>query len=389
MMYFWIVVAVMMLLSLAFIVMPLSRPRRPAGQSAAQASLAIHRERLKELETAHSQGQISAQALTEARDEIARLVLADSAAPGSSEAAKELAGADRGAVLGAALIIPALAVLLYFWLGDVGALNESTAPQPAPMVASAPAQDSDAEHGVAEMVARLESRLLSTPDDVQGWTLLGRSYGYLKQYDKAVGAMSKANSLEPDNPRVMADLAELLMLSNGHKIDARVQGLLDKVLALEPEHAKAKFLLGLKKPGGLKDAAAATDVVPTATVASVGGGKLVIRVSISPQLRESLPPDATVFVFARPAQGPRMPLAIVRRSARELPLQVELSDAQAMSPEHRMSQHARVIVGARVSASGNAMPSPGDLEGLSAAFDWTQASAAGGATQVEIDHVVR
>lgn len=371
---FWIAVAVMMLACLAFIMLPLSRARTQVTASEAQVSLAIHRERLRELELSHAQGITSAAALRQDRDDIARQILADAVADSAALASAPVPAADRGALLGAAFVIPTLAVVLYFWLGDVGALNEITAAR-----AGAPAmQGAGAEHSVAQMVARLETRLQAAPEDAEGWALLGRSYGYLQQHDKSVAALTRASALDGGNTRFLADLAEALMLSNGHRIDARVQGLLDKVLAQEPEHPKARFLLGLKSSGD-------APLTAPRNGAPAPPASLKVRVALSGSLRATLPAEATVFVFARPVQGPRMPLAIVRRAARELPFEVALSDAQAMSAQHRLSQHRHVIVGARVSASGNATASPGDLQGLGAPVEWARA----GVTQVEIDHVVR
>jgi cytochrome c-type biogenesis protein CcmH len=77
-------------------------------------------------------------------------------------------------------------------------------------------------------------------------------------------------------------------------------------------------------------------------------------------------PADTVFIFVRPADGPRMPLAVIRKQVRELPAAFSLDDTMAMSTGMKLSAHPRLIVGARISKSGNAVPQPGDLEGLSA-----------------------
>ena len=89
--------------------------------------------------------------------------------------------------------------------------------------------------------------------------------------------------------------------------------------------------------------------------------------SLAPALKAKAAPDDTVFVFARPAEGSRVPIAIVRKQVRDLPFAFRLDDSLAMSPASLLSTAGRVIVGARVSKSGQAMPQPGDLEGLSAA----------------------
>ena len=90
---------------------------------------------------------------------------------------------------------------------------------------------------------------------------------------------------------------------------------------------------------------------------------------LSAALQAQAAPEDTVFIFARPAEGARMPLAIMRKQVKDLPFDFKLDDSQAMSPAARLSGAKRVIVGARISKSGQAMPQPGDLEGLSAPVD--------------------
>ena len=77
-------------------------------------------------------------------------------------------------------------------------------------------------------------------------------------------------------------------------------------------------------------------------------------------------PEDTVFIFARPAEGARVPLAVLRKQVRDLPSDFSLDDSLAMSPAARLSQASSVIVGARISKSGNPMSQPGDIEVLSA-----------------------
>ncbi len=86
-------------------------------------------------------------------------------------------------------------------------------------------------------------------------------------------------------------------------------------------------------------------------------------VSLSRSLAAQAGPDDTVFIFARAAEGSRMPLAVLRKRVRDLPASFTLDDSLAMSPAAKLSGAPRVIVGARVSKSGNATPSPGDLTG--------------------------
>ena len=106
---------------------------------------------------------------------------------------------------------------------------------------------------------------------------------------------------------------------------------------------------------------------PVATDAGVKG--VSGTVTLAPALNAKVKPDDVVFVFARAAQvaeGPRMPLAILKRKVSELPLKFTLDDSMAMSPAAKISTTPQVIVGARISKSGEAMPRAGDLQGASA-----------------------
>ena len=89
-------------------------------------------------------------------------------------------------------------------------------------------------------------------------------------------------------------------------------------------------------------------------------------VALSPEITDKVSPGDTVYIFARAAQGPRIPLAILRKQVGDLPMQFTLDDSMAMTPNMRLSSFPEVVVGARVSKSGNATPQAGDFEAISA-----------------------
>jgi cytochrome c-type biogenesis protein CcmH len=109
---------------------------------------------------------------------------------------------------------------------------------------------------------------------------------------------------------------------------------------------------------------------PAAAAGTSGGGTpgaagqaISVSVALDPALTAQAAPESTVFIYARAVQGPRMPLAILRRQVKDLPVTVTLDDSLAMTPAMTLSKFDQVTIGARVSASGNAMPQSGDLEG--------------------------
>ena len=112
---------------------------------------------------------------------------------------------------------------------------------------------------------------------------------------------------------------------------------------------------------------AATPAAPVATTAAPAGAKIAGTVQLSPALASKVSPTDTVYIFARAVDGPRMPLAILKKQAKDLPVTFALDDSMAMSPSLALSNFASVVVGARVSKSGSATPQSGDLEGLSSA----------------------
>jgi len=95
-----------------------------------------------------------------------------------------------------------------------------------------------------------------------------------------------------------------------------------------------------------------------------------LSVSLAPALQNSLNPEHTLFIYARAAQGPRMPLAIVSHKAGELPLNTQLNAGMAMMPRMSLTKFPQVIFLARISASGNAITQPGDLLGETDVLEW-------------------
>lgn len=121
---------------------------------------------------------------------------------------------------------------------------------------------------------------------------------------------------------------------------------------------------------------------PETTEAALPGVR--VQVALAPELNGRLPANTPVFIYAKAASGPPMPLAVQRATLGDLPLQVRLDDSMAMMPAMQLSDFPQVIVGARVSPSGQAMPRPGDLQGEAGPV----ASDAAAPISVEIDRVL-
>ncbi|HEY6512949.1 MAG TPA: tetratricopeptide repeat protein, partial [Burkholderiaceae bacterium] len=269
---------------------------------------------------------------------------------------------------------------------------------------------------IEAMVEKLATRLKEQPNDVEGWTMLGRSYAVLGRHEPASAAFKQALALKPDDPALLTDYADTLAASSGGNLEGEPSRLLARALQVDPNNQKALSLAGYaafnrkdyplalrhweklaqlapdseftrliaggidearrRMAGGEPTAAAASAsarpaaTAPPAQAAAAqtpGGAAPAVSgvVKLAPSLRAKTAPDDTVFIYARAAQGARVPLAILRKQVKDLPMNFALDDSMAMSPAAKLSGAAEVIVSARISKSGQAMPQPGDLQGQS------------------------
>jgi cytochrome c-type biogenesis protein CcmH len=254
---------------------------------------------------------------------------------------------------------------------------------------------------IAQMVEALAVRLKEQPDNVQGWLMLARSYNALGRYPEAAQAYAQLVQRVPDDAQLLADYADVLAMTQNRDLSGEPERLIRRAVEIDGNNVKALALLGTlefnrqnfakaaeswqkilplvppesdfarnlqssiaeaQQKGGLAVAPAAAKPAPAA---AAGGGRVSGKVTLAPELAAKAAPTDTVFVFARAAQGPRMPLVILRKQVKDLPAEFVLDDSMAMSPNMRLSSVPQVVVGARISKTGNASVQPGDLEGLS------------------------
>ena len=408
---FWISAALLLVLALALVLPALLKSKSSADNStgdAAQANLSVLRSQLTQLDADFAAGSINADQLALAKSDIERRALEEESSP---EAAVAPARSTRTAwVLG--LTIPLLALSVYGFLGNIQALD--------PANLQAKAENDPTPEQIEAMVSAFAARLEAVPaneaPDPKAWEMLARSYAAMQKFPEANKAYKRAVELNPGNAQIIADHADVLAMLQGQSMVGEPTILFERALVLDPNNLKALALAGsaafekkdfakavqfwekaskLAPPGsdfakglassvdearaasGAPKVAAKSAPTPAATPASIQG-----IVSLSPTLKSKVAPDDTVFIFARAAQGPRMPLAILKRKANELPITFTLDDSTAMADELKLSKFELVIVGARVSKSGNAIPQSGDLVGQSASV-----KAGGGKLALVIDSI--
>ena len=190
----------MVAIALAFVLPPLMRVFKKNSDegSRKQSNIAVYRDQLGELDADMRNGIISREQFEQDHDELERRMLEDiSVAEPDVELANAASG-GRGAVYAVALGIPLLAIALYF---RVGSPNAISAPAPGNQASNQAASPIDASGQVSQQqieanVEKLAKRLEQSPNDVQGWSMLGRSYLNLEKYDEASAAFAKATSLK-------------------------------------------------------------------------------------------------------------------------------------------------------------------------------------------------
>jgi len=376
--------AVLLLLAVAIVLRPLLKGGTGTGVARENANFEIYRDQFAELENDLKSGVLGDAQFDQAKADLERRVLEEAARP-----AEGVSGARRGraAPIAVGLLIPVAAVLLYLQFGTPEGLDVTrhTAGDVSSMTAER----------FQEMTEKLAARMQEKPNDAEGWMMLGRAYRALDRFDEVADALRKAVALRPGNADLLADLAEVLALRSGRTLAGEPTTLLNRALKLDPDNDKVLALSGsaaferkdykaairhwealLKRPVVSSELAQALNArIAEARTLSTGKktvaakpapGRVSGTVTLDAALRARAAPEDTVFVYARAAQGPRMPLAIVKVQVKDLPYNFSLDDSMAMMPEMKLSVFEEVIVAARVSKSGSAKPAAGDLEGASA-----------------------
>ncbi len=425
---FWILTAAMIAAALALLAPPLLRQYKASADATERFNVEIAREHLAELVKQKDAGELSDEEFNQAKRDV-ELALAEDLEGGKAQGARAGSG-GRWALLVAALLIPLITVPTYLQIGSPGLIAQT----PGAAVTA------DAEHGndqlppIGELVKELRQRMEANPDNAEGWFLLGRTYMRLQNYPDAVYAFERVVELLPEDTAGLLSLADALAMRDGRRVGPRAVELLRKALSLDPDSVTAMWLLGnaaadegdtatalnywqrayplldgqpglqaelgqmIAGAGGELPASAATlpPIMPTTEAAGTApaaaaetdgsGAAITVEVALAPSLMGQAAPGDIVFVLARAASGPPMPLAVARHRVSELPLKVTLTDAMAMMPAMKLSSFDQVKITAKVSKSGQAATQPGDLIAADRVVD---SAAPPDSVQLLIDEVVQ
>lgn len=393
---FWFICAALLIVAILFVAIPLWRGISKDNSVARDAAnLEILRDQITEMDNDLKNGLLTPELHEQGKRELqARLLDEVGDTKGIEASAKPHPLKITAIVL--AVLLPLASVGLYLKIGNPNAL--------LPQV----------EHGSGGIVRdeaslnALEQKSAQNPNDPEVLFILARSYVELGRYADGARKYDSLTKLVPNESMLWADYADALAMTHSTLLGAPTK-LLDRALEIDPNNEKALALSGtaamergdyaaalthwgklMKRiPAGSEDAKMIEEGLQQArqmlaqskggkvapvldqinepvTEAQVAGKERITgTVILSDTLKNKADPNDTVFVLARAAEGPKMPLAILRKQVKDLPVNFTLDDSMSMSPAMKMSNFDQVVVVARISKSGNAMPQPGDLLGMS------------------------
>ena len=397
MLLFWISIALITLTTLWLLWRPLTSRSALEMESVQQRNIAIAGERANEINSAFDTGEISAAERDQAMQDL-EMSLADELAS-TQDLEDQFRQASRPGSLLILVLIPLLAFASYSLTSNFQSDRE-VAEQQQPTGEALP---------LADVMAQLEAAVEANPGDQRGLFLLARSYAQLGAFDKAARRFEQLLAIAEPDADLLVSYVDASAMANGRRFDEKMLANLDKALALNPNHVSGLWLAGLANQqfgrpeaalrhwlrlqpalagnpeanqeltlliNSARDqlsgdriqaletelAATQTESTPATTDAGVAAASVRVRVSLAASLQAEAGDSDTVFIFARAASGPPMPLAAVRQPVSALPLTLTLDDSIAMTPQMKLSAFRDVVVGARISKSGQATAQPGDLE---------------------------
>ena len=383
---------------------------RPPVQAAAdaheQANAQVYRDQSTDLAREHALGHLNDAEYAQALEEL-KLRLRDDWVSGPLQAQSGVINRPRKTVLALCLTLPVCAVLLY------GAWGSPMGLDPAALAQSAPDEGPNATvtpEKIAQMVGQLERRLQDEPNNMDAWVMLARLQRSQEKFPASEKSFAKALALAPDDDLAI-ERAEVVAQVQGGDFSGEPWAVINRILKANPNQNNALLLAGSASfsegrfaqaiqywervraslppqsedinaldsalaqarerlapgrasaqsaPSGLASAQPAPPASPS-TSSSVAAARIAGRVSLAPELAAQTSPSDTVFIYATPAQGGRMPLAIVRTTVAALPFDFVLDDSQAMGPQSKLSSASEVVLKARISKTGQAMAQPGEL----------------------------
>lgn len=423
---FWVISGIFIVTALLFIVPTLLRSRNAEQENLEHdaVNITVYRDQLTELGNDLENDILTQEQYNKSKQELQQRMLQD--VPEGEKMAvkknKNIYNIATSVVI--VLILPLAAVFLYLVIGDTRGLLPQAQLVNATQMNRGNGGATAGHDNFSSVLENLIARLDKNPDDIEGWIMLGRTYAIMERYADASNTYAKLAELVPNNPQILSDYADVLAMKNQGNLAGKPTELIYQALSIDPQYPKALALAGTAEfeqekfeqaaahwekllglvPADSQLAKSVQEGIDEAKLLAAGGKKVTVaseqqakaselqqtdvqpeknpvtvaatpavpasisisgQVTISKELASKASPNDTLFIYARAKTGPKMPLAILRLKANDLPATFTLTDEMAMVPNMKISSFPEVIIEARISKSGQAVPASGDLQGFS------------------------
>lgn len=370
---FWMGASVLLLAALAFLLIPALRVRRlQAEEDRTALNVALYEERLGELAGQQAAGILTAEQFEEGRADAARELLDDT----DGDEVRRIGTLGRTIPLIAAVLVPLFGYGMYMHWGaiDKVELAREFVEQP---------------RTIEEMTTRLEQAVKAQPESTEAWYFLARTYMNQERPADAAAAFAKLVELAGRAPELLGQWAQALYFAGDRQWTDEIRQLTDEALKADPHEVTSLGLLGIaafeegrfEEAAGFWERLVATLPPEDPSREAIQGGiaqarerigqasgtaeqpveaapadvrSVEVEVQLGEELSGKVESGDAVFIFARAASGPAMPLAVKRLSVSDLPATVSLSDADAMMPQLRISSFEQIRLFARISRDGDA-----------------------------------
>jgi len=391
MLIFFVICALLIIVALIIILPSLLANKLQVDVDRKKINYAVYEKKLKELEYDRERDLIDTEQFKIARSDLQRSLINDLAGQ------KELVLKKSNKLLPIIIIIfiPVIAVSIYLKINNgLISLSPDFETQLQSQIPS-----------IEQAIASLEKKLKQDPSNIDGWMMLGRSYLISEKFDAAVMVYSKANEITNGaNPDILVAYGEAKGFSAGQKFNEAMLALFTRALQIDPTHKRGLWYAGLaayqledfrssvefwekllqqvpndqseaksalqvylnsaRQKGGIR-IADNSQIAGQEALNNIGIGKarITVHVSLSKKLEEKVTKSDPLFIYARAQNGPKMPLALVKMTAGDLPATVILDDSISMIPSMTLSNAEQVEIIARISKSGQAIMQSGDMYG--------------------------
>lgn len=400
-MSFWIITILMVVAGLALLLPALRGKKSSEPDGNREQNISIAKERMSELKNELEAGTLSKETYEETLLELEKGLLIDVADVDGTAASISAAPAGKMIMIALVVLVPLLSFGLYDLLGSPQYLDVAGPGNHSSMSSNTSVPSTAKElPSMEEMIVGLKKKTAENPDDPNTWYLLGRLYAATEQFPLSVEAYEKLVVVSDRQATALVVLADSLAMTQGGKLAGRPISLVKEALEKEPDHTTALWMAGqaaadqkqyleaidywqraaqglqddkemlaelrtmideavvLAKSAGMEVADVSLPSLPE----PLPGNSISIEVTIDPSLLQQIGENDVLFIFARAVSGPPMPLAAIKRQARELPVSIVLDDSSLLRPGTSLSQFEQLKLGARVSRSGQPVAQSGDLQ---------------------------